>query len=81
MIIWSIQGAWRKFHNEELHDSYPSPSIIEVIKVTVDGKGWTYDTHMEKANACRVLVGKPEGNKPAEDLDVERVILKWALNT
>jgi hypothetical protein len=39
----------------------------------VDGKG-TGRTH-----ACRATVGKPEVRKPAEDLDVDRVILEWIL--
>jgi hypothetical protein len=25
-------GEWRKLHNEDLHDSYSSPSIIRIIK-------------------------------------------------
>jgi hypothetical protein len=27
-----VTGGWRKLHNEELRDMYPSPSIIRVIK-------------------------------------------------
>jgi hypothetical protein len=27
-----VTGGWRKLHNEELHDLYPSPSIIRIIK-------------------------------------------------
>jgi hypothetical protein len=27
-----VTGGWRKLHNEELHDLYPSPSIIRMIK-------------------------------------------------
>jgi len=27
-----VRGGWRKFHNEELQNLYPSPSIIRVIK-------------------------------------------------
>jgi hypothetical protein len=26
-----VTGGWRKLHNEELHNLYPSPSIIRVI--------------------------------------------------
>jgi hypothetical protein len=27
-----VTGGWRKVRNEELHDLYPSPSIIRIIK-------------------------------------------------
>jgi hypothetical protein len=27
-----VTSEWRKFHNEELHDLYSSPSIIRIIK-------------------------------------------------
>jgi hypothetical protein len=27
-----VTGEWRKPHKEELHDLYPSPSIIRIIK-------------------------------------------------
>jgi hypothetical protein len=27
-----VTGDWRKLHNEELHNLYPSPSIIRMIK-------------------------------------------------
>jgi hypothetical protein len=27
-----VTGGWRKLHNEELHNLYPCPSIIRVIK-------------------------------------------------
>jgi hypothetical protein len=28
----SVVGGWRKLHNEELHNWYPSPSIIRMMK-------------------------------------------------
>jgi hypothetical protein len=27
-----VTGEWKKLHNEELRDLYPSPSIIRIIK-------------------------------------------------
>jgi hypothetical protein len=27
-----VTGEWIKLHNEELHDLYPSPSIIRIMK-------------------------------------------------
>jgi hypothetical protein len=27
-----MTGEWRKLHNKELHELYPSPSIIRIIK-------------------------------------------------
>jgi hypothetical protein len=46
-----VKGEWRKRHNEELHDLYSSPNIMQVIKskrmrwaghVTRMGKGEAY---------------------------------------
>jgi len=35
-----VTGEWRKLHNEELNDLYPSPSIVQVIKLKrIDGWG------------------------------------------
>jgi hypothetical protein len=27
-----VTGVWRKLHNEDLHDLYASPTIVQVIK-------------------------------------------------
>jgi hypothetical protein len=59
-----VTGEWRKLHTEELHDLYSSPSVIRIIK------SWRmrlagHVTRMgEKRNVYRLLVGKPEGNRP-----------------
>jgi hypothetical protein len=29
-----VTGGWRELHNEELRDSYTSPSIIKMIKTS-----------------------------------------------
>jgi hypothetical protein len=59
-----VTEEWRKLHNEELHDLYPSPSIIRIIKA----RRMRWAGHVarmgEKRNAYRFLVGKPEGRRP-----------------
>jgi hypothetical protein len=34
-----VTGEWRKLCNEELHDLYPSPSIIRIIKLRMRWAG------------------------------------------
>jgi hypothetical protein len=59
-----VTGGWRKLHNEELHDFYPSPSIIRIIK----SRRMRWAGHVartgEKRNVYRLLVGKPEAKRP-----------------
>jgi hypothetical protein len=70
-----VTGGWRKLHNEELHDLYSSPSIIRIFK----SRRMRWAGHVarmgEKRNACRLLVGKPEGKRP-----LGRPRRRWAGN-
>jgi hypothetical protein len=54
----------QKLHDEELHNLFSSPSIIRMIK----SRRMRWAGHVarigEKRNACRILVGKPEGKRP-----------------
>jgi hypothetical protein len=54
----------QEVHNEELRNFYSSPSIIRIIK----SRRMSWAGHVarmgEKRNACRILVGKPEGKRP-----------------
>jgi hypothetical protein len=59
-----VTGEWRKLHNEELHDLYSSPSIIRIIKSRMMRWAGHVARMGEKRNACRLLVGKPEGKRP-----------------
>jgi hypothetical protein len=59
-----VTGEWRKLHNEELRDLYPSPSIIRIIK----SRKIRWAGHVarigDKRNAYRLLVRKPQGKRP-----------------
>jgi hypothetical protein len=70
-----VTKGWRKLHNEELHKSYSSPSIIRIRK----SKRIRWAGHVarmgEKRNVYRLLVGKPEGKRP-----LERSIHRWINN-
>ncbi|KAJ4451062.1 hypothetical protein ANN_02499 [Periplaneta americana] len=59
-----VTGEWRKLHNAELHELYPSPDIIGNIK----SRRLRWAGHVarmgESRNAYRVLVGRPEGKRP-----------------
>jgi hypothetical protein len=52
----------RKLHNEELRNLYASPSIIKMIE-SMRLRRAGHVARMEKRNAYRILVGKPEGRK------------------
>jgi hypothetical protein len=65
-----VTGDRRKLHNEELHNLYSSPNIIDMIKP----RRMRWSGHVarmgEKRNAYMILVGKPEGKRHQEDQDV-----------
>jgi hypothetical protein len=64
--IWTKErwGDRRKLSNEKLHDLYSSLSIIKITK----SRRMRWTGHVawtgEKRNTYRLLVGKPEGNRP-----------------
>jgi hypothetical protein len=59
-----VTGGRIKLHNEELHNLYSLPSIIRTIK----SKRMRLAGHVarmgEKRNVYRLLVVKPEGQRP-----------------
>ena len=59
-----VTGEWRKLRNEKLNDLYSSPNIMRVIK----SRRIRWSGHVARMGkgrgVYRVLVGKPEGNRP-----------------
>jgi hypothetical protein len=54
-----VTGEWRKLHNEELNDLYPSPNIVRVIKSR--RMRWTgHVARRWRRGTYRVVVGKPK---------------------
>jgi hypothetical protein len=51
-----VTGGWRKLHNEELHNIYPSPSITRVIKQIRMRWAGHVARMGTKRNAYRILV-------------------------
>jgi hypothetical protein len=70
-----VTGELRKLHNEELRHLYSSPSIIRIMKAMRMRLSGHVALMGEKGNACRLLVGKPEGRRP-----LGRPTRKWLNN-
>ena len=59
-----VTGEWRRLHNEELNDLYSSPNIVRVIKLGRMRWAGHVARMGEERGVYRVLVWKPEGNRP-----------------
>jgi hypothetical protein len=59
-----VTGEWRKLHNEKLHIVYSSPNIIRQIKLRRMKCAGHVALMGEERNVYRVLMGKPEGQRP-----------------
>jgi hypothetical protein len=70
-----VTGGWRTLQNEELHNLYSSSSIIRMTKSRRMKRAGHVARMGEKRNMCRILVGKPEGNRP-----LGRTRRKWLYN-
>ena len=59
-----VTEAWRKLHNDELHDLCCSSNIIRVTTWRRMRWAEVIGRREEKKNAHRILVEKPEGKRP-----------------
>jgi hypothetical protein len=65
MIIKAMRfSEVHKMHNEELHNLYFSRSIIKMIKARRMRWAGHVARMVEKGNAYRIFVGKPEEKRP-----------------
>jgi len=73
-----VMGEWRRSHNEDLNDLYPSPNILQVIK-SIRTRWAGHVAYMgEERGVYRVLVGTLEGKNYWGDLGVDGwIILRW----
>jgi hypothetical protein len=59
-----VAGGWRRLHNEELHNMYASLNITGVIKSRRMRRVRHVASMGEMRKAYKILLGKPEGEKP-----------------
>jgi hypothetical protein len=59
-----VTGELRKLHNEDLSDLYSLPNIVRVVKSRRKRMTGHVALMGEGKRVHRVLVGKPEGNRP-----------------
>jgi hypothetical protein len=76
-LTWDkAAGGWTNLHNEELHNLYPSPNIIRVIK----SRRMRWAGHVARIGEMhtKFWFGSLKGRDNSKDLGVDgRVILKW----
>jgi ribosomal protein L35AE/L33A len=63
-----VTEEWRKLHNEKLNDSYCSPNIVRVIRSGRVCWAGLVARIGERRGVVRVLVEKPERNRPLRTL-------------
>jgi hypothetical protein len=59
-----VIGGWRKLHNKKLHKLYTSSSITRMINARRMRWAGYLARLGKKRNAYRILLEKPEGNRP-----------------
>ena len=59
-----VAGEWRRLQNEEINERYSSQSIFRAIKSRIMVLAGHIACTGERGDAYRVLVGKPEVQRP-----------------
>jgi hypothetical protein len=61
-----VVGFWRRLHSEELHNLYPSPNVIGVIK--------------SRRIRYRIMVGNLKERDHLQDVGIDgKILLEWIL--
>jgi hypothetical protein len=77
-----VTGEWRKFHDEKLHDLYPSPTIVRVIT----SRRMRWAGHVARLGREETFTGFRWENLRERDHLVDpgedgRIILRWIFRT
>ena len=59
-----VTGEWIELHNKELSDAYSLPNIVRMIKSRRMSLAGHVARMRESRDVCKVLMGKPEGQRP-----------------
>jgi hypothetical protein len=59
-----VTGVWRNCMTRNFINRYASSSMIKIFTSMRMRRAWHVARMGEKMNACRILVGKPEGTRP-----------------
>jgi hypothetical protein len=69
-----VAGGWRRPHEDELRNLYPSPNVISVIKTRRMRWAGHVGHVKEMRNTYKILVGKHKGKDYSKDLGRDRNI-------
>jgi hypothetical protein len=59
-----VQRGWRKVLNEELHNLWPKPNVIRVVRSRKIGWAAYIACMRNKKNSFKILICQPEEKRP-----------------